>query len=196
MSTPNASAKTASRIPGGARGIAILEFAILLPIIVIMAFGVFEFGFLIQSRLVISNVSREGGSIASRQTTIDPALINMLLATGKPLDLGGAYGKVIVTRITAGQTAAAPNPTITTQLSGGGLTMNSGIAGDNVNLGLPGNLYNHLVFNRDHGTSDISEITVVEVYYRYRTITPLPRFLSGVILPDGKSLVMGSKAIF
>ena len=192
-----------SRFPGpnrgagaGMRGIALIEFALILPVIIIMAMGIIDFGRLIQTRLIVSNVSREGGSIASRQTTIDNALISMLQASGTPLNMRGAAGALICTRITAGQTLAQPAPKITTQLYGGGLARGSIIGANNMYLGLPQNLYNHLVFKQANSTSDISEITVVEVYFKYRPITPLPNFIQGMLLPDNGGMIIGSRAIF
>ena len=44
------------------RGIAALELAVLLPLILIMSFAVIDFGRLIQAKLVITNLRPEGGT--------------------------------------------------------------------------------------------------------------------------------------
>ena len=180
----------------GKRGVALIEFALILPVIIILAMATIDFGRLIQARLVVSNVSREGGSVASRETTINPGLVGLLQASGRPLDMAGSDGRIYLTRIAAGESRDAPAPTIATQLVGGSLGAGSRIAAGNPNLGLSQNLYNHLVFNTTNGASDISEITVVEVFYKYRPITPLPNFIQGMLLPDGDGMIVWSKAVF
>lgn len=188
--------RTPQRHDAGNQGIALLEFALILPVLIIMAFGVIDFGRLIQTRLIISNVSREGGSVASRETAIDPNFLNLLITSAKPLDLAGGDGKIMITRIVAGVSEEKPSPTIQDFYSAGGLGRGSIIGADNLYLGLPMNLYNHLLFKPENKTSDISEITVVEVYYRYRPITPLPNFIEGILMPDNGGLIVGSRAIF
>jgi len=181
----------------GGRGTALIEFALILPILIILVLATVDFGRLIQARLIISNVSREGGSLASRQTTVDTSLTTVLKESGKPLDLVGADGKIVITRIQAGQSAAAPSPTIATQLSRGALARNSTIAAGNANLGLTASIYDHLRFKAANATSDIAEVTVVEVFYKYRPITPFPRgFGGGMLLPDTDGMIVWSKAIF
>ena len=181
----------------GRRGTALIEFALILPILIILLLVTVDFGRLLQARLIISNVSREGGSLAARQTTVDTSLTTVLKESGKPLDLIGPYGKIVITRVDAGTGTAAVNPTITTQISRGTLAKASTIAAGNPNLGLPLNLYNHLKFVTAHATSDISEVTVVEVFYKYRPITPFPRgFGGGMLLPDTDGMIVWSRAIF
>jgi Flp pilus assembly protein TadG len=180
------------------RGTALIEFALILPILIILALATVDFGRLIQARLIISNVSREGGSIAARQTTVDTSLITMLKESGKPLNLIGTDGRIIITRVKAGISAAAPNPTIATQNIRGNLGRNSTIGtvvGANPNL--VASIYNHLRYNATNLTSDIGEVTVVEVFYKYRPITPFPRgFGGGMLLPDTDGLIVWSRAIF
>jgi Flp pilus assembly protein TadG len=181
----------------GSRGTALIEFALILPILIILVMATVDFGRLIQARLIISNVSREGGSIAARQTTVDTSLTTMLKESGKPLNLIGTDGKIIITRVRAGS-AAAPNPTIATQCSRGTLGRNSTIGtvvGASPNLAA--SVYSHLRYNTTNLTSDIAEVTVVEVFYKYRPITPFPRgFGGGMLLPDTDGLIVWSRAIF
>lgn len=182
----------------GSRGTALIEFALILPILIILVMATVDFGRLIQARLIISNVSREGGSIAARQTTVDTSLITMLKESGKPLNLIGTDGKIIITRVRAGASATAPNPTIATQNTRGTLGRNSTIGtvvGASPNLAA--SIYNHLRYNATNLTSDIAEVTVVEVFYKYRPITPFPRgFGGGMLLPDTDGLIVWSRAIF
>ena len=180
----------------GSRGTALVEFAMVLPLILVILLGTIDFGHLIQTRLILTNVSREGGSIASRQTPIDPNLAIMLLASGRPLVLGGPDGKLIITRITAGQSVDEPQPAITATIEQGRLGVSSHIGSDLPQLGLSTNLYNHLVYDVDNSTADITDITVVEVFYKYRPITPLAGFVPGLLHEDEGGFIIGSKAVF
>jgi Flp pilus assembly protein TadG len=182
-----------------ARGVALIEFAISLPVLIIMAFGIIDFGRLIQARIIVSNLAREGGSIASRDGTIDGGdanLITMIQSSGRPLNLTGGDGKVIITRLEAGKSASSTNPTVSAQLSGGSLSVGSAVGAGKTNLGLSNALYNHLVFKTANSASDISEITIVEVIYKYRPVTPLSNFVPDLLTSDNGGLIIRSKSIF
>jgi hypothetical protein len=186
--------------------VALIEFALVLPLLIVMGLAIIDIGRLIQVRLIITNLAREGGSLGSRQSILDPNLIGLLQSSANPpMDMSGANGRIYVTRIHAG-TGPAPNnlPTITTQISGGSLAWNSGIGAGVTRLGLSQRLYNHQVYRVQatvppQSAPDITEITVVEVYSKYRPITPLPNFmLKDVLLRDVNhtGMVVSSKAIF
>ena len=178
------------------RGTALIEFALVLPLILILVLATVDLGHLIQTRLIITNVSREGGSVASRSSSIDSDLINLLKLSGSPLALAGPDGRMYITRITAGKSDQAPAPAVTTQITGGSLSTASRYKSSDRNLGLTQDLYNRLVFNSNNGTADISEVTVVEIYYKYRPITPLSNFIPGLLRRDGDGMIISSKAVF
>jgi TadE-like protein len=182
--------------PANERGAALVEFALALPILLVVVMALVDFGHLIQSRLILTNVSREGGSIASREDPLGAGLGDMLLASGRPLDLSGLDGKIFITRITAGPNVNAPDPTIADQIERGGLVITSGIADALPHLGLTRSLYNHLVFDATNGTADIASVTVVETYYLYRPITPLPGLVPGLLGSDGAGVIIRSRAVF
>ena len=179
---------------GKEKGIATLELALILPILCVLAFAVIDFGSLVQARLVVTNVSREGGSLASRDILDGNDLLLMLQSSGSPLDLQ-TWGRIFVTQIKAGATQALPNPTIESQADLGSLTVSSGIGSKLTYMGLSQTLYNRLQFNPAHQTSDISGLTVVEVFYKYRPITPLPKFIQNILLPNGDGIIVGSKSV-
>lgn len=62
------------------RGVAALEFAIILPLLILLLFGIIEFGLLIYNQHIITNASREGArsGIVARA----PALTSGELQTG------------------------------------------------------------------------------------------------------------------
>jgi len=178
------------------RGTALLELALTLPMLLGMLMIGSELGFLIHDRLIVTNVSREGGSLASRMTVIDPAFLNLLTAGAKPLPITGPNGRVYVTRITSGTTDTDTQPHVTTTLTEGGLAVASAVGARQANMGLPESIYERLIYNADNGTADIAEVTVVEVYYKHRPVTPLQRFMPTLLLTDGDGTILRSKAIF
>lgn len=178
------------------RGAALVEFALILPLVLMLLVASIDFGHLIQTRLILTNVSREGGSVASRTSSLSSDLTNMVLASSSPLNLAGADGRVYITRIKAGTSSATPKPTIATQINAGQLAKPSRITGASSTLGLTPRLYNRLVFKTANGTADITEVTVVEVIYKYRPITPLPGFMAGMLDADNGGFAISSKAVF
>ena len=198
-SLPQTDAHRAAHKARRSRGTSIIEFTLVLPLLLIMILALIEFGNLIQARLIVANVSREGGSIASRSLSIDQTLADLVANSGHPLILNGANGKVIITRVDGGLSAQATQPTITTQVTSGSLGRASVIGAGNPSLGLPANLYQHLIFIGNRTAPkvdgpDVTQLTMVEIYYQYRPITPLPKFIPGLIAQSG--LTLQSRAIF
>jgi len=181
----------------GKKGVAAVEMALILPLMIIMVFVVIDFGRLIQARLVVTNLAREGGNLASRDIQPANSLITMLQAGASPLDLV-ANGRIYIWRINAGTSAQNPDPFIdlTVSVNGGGLSVSSSIGAGQANLGLTPQLYNHLEYNDSNKTADISDVTVVEVFYRYTPITPISKFAPGLFTDIGGSTIISSKAVF
>jgi len=184
--------------PEGQRGAALVELAFLLPILIVLVLGIIDFGRLIHARLVMTNVSREGGSLGSRDIRVGSQLVSMLQSSAAPFDLSGGDGRIYVTKIRAGESLLAPEPYIHSRATGGTLDVPSGITGREGDTpgGLQYPIYGHLRFRTANNTSDISEVTIVEVFYLYRTITPLPEFVQGLILPNSGGILIGSRATF
>lgn len=179
----------------GESGVSAVEMALILPLILMMLFAIIDFGRFIQARLVLTNVAREGGSLGSRDIQSATDLILMLQNGASPLDLATS-GKIYIWKIRAGATQDAPYPAIDLQASknGGVLSVQSSIGSSVRNLGLSTDLYQHLVFDSSVGknTADISEATVVEVFYRYTPITPILSMLN----PGSNEMILSSKAEF
>ena len=134
-----------------------VELAFILPILVVLVFGIVDLGRLIQARLVVTNVSREGGSLASRDIRDGAALISMLQSSASPLDLKNANGRIWLTKIKSGTTAGDPDPYIHRRYTGGTLVAASSITGSvgDTPAGLSSVLFNHLRYNSTNNTSDI-----------------------------------------
>ena len=180
----------------GNRGAALLELALLLPLLVVLAFGVIDLGRLIHARLVVTNVSREGGSLASRDIRVGNDLITMLQSSATPFNLQ-TDGRIYVIKIKAGETRYDPLPYIDSRASGGTYSVSSSITGNvgDTPGGLSSTMMNHLTFRTAINTSELSEISIVEVFYHYRPITPLPNFVLNLFPVDG-GILIGSRAIF
>lgn len=178
------------------RGSSLIEFALVLPLLITLFMLVVELGLLINSRLIVTNVSREGGSIGSRLMVIDNGLATLLASSGAPLNLGGPDGRIVVTRITSGETEDEPLPRIVTQVATGGLAVPSSVNPNSATLGLSNAIYNHLVYDAGNGTADIAEITIVEVSFKYRPVTPLQNVVRGLVLSDGDGTILTSRSVF
>ena len=106
-------------------------------------------------------------------------------------------GDATFTTLTSNGTANINNNNnANTQINTGSLAKPSQIATASSTLGLTQKIYNHLVFNTTNNTADIREVTVVEVMYKYRPITPLPGFVQGMLNADGGGFVVFSKAVY
>ena len=187
-----------SKVLGSPRGAAAVEFAFIMPLLFVIVFAIIDFGRLGHARLVVTNVSREAANLASRYRDIDiqkeaDDLLYLLIASGTPLDLD-QNGKIVITKICAGASSENQDPVIAVQRSRGSLSVGSSLVGGQLGLSEP--MYDHLVFKEDNQTSDISEITVAEVFYKYRPITPLPNFIEGILLTHGDGIIIGSKSVF
>jgi Flp pilus assembly protein TadG len=187
------------------KGAALIEFCIILPLLIVMVFAIIDFGRLIQARLIITNVTREGGNLASRDIKSGNDLIAMLQSSASSLDSTcgsnplNQCGRIYISTIEAGLTQAKPNPVVSTQhpqVSAGNLVVPSGIKAGATNLGLTKKLYDHMVFKPANQTADINGVTVVETFYKYKPITPLPRFITNILLNDGDGTIIGSRAVF
>jgi hypothetical protein len=183
------------------KGAALIEFCLILPVLLILVFAIIDFGRLIHARIIITNVAREGGSIAFREIKSDAEVIKILQSSASslpsvqacknnPLDL---CGRIYISNITAGLTSRNPYPVIKTpRVQDGNLNVPSGIQPGGT-LGLTPEVYAHLVFNNTKKTADINGVVVVETFYRFTPITPLPSFITN--LWTGGGAIIGSRAV-
>jgi Flp pilus assembly protein TadG len=154
----------------GRSGQALIEFVFIGVFMLLLVFGLVDFGRALLIRQILSGVSREGANLASRGTSLADT-ITAVNTSAAPLSLA-TNGYVIVTAV-----YRAPNGslTVTAQQRSGGIAQSSSVG--NV-VGGPAVLPPTAVEIPPRGRT----LYVVEVFHRYTPVTPLGRLL-GVSLP-------------
>lgn len=71
----------------GTSGQALVEFALILPLLVLLVLGICDFSRAIRVNNAISNMSREGANLASRSTIDWQHIMNTLANTAQPLSM-------------------------------------------------------------------------------------------------------------
>lgn len=79
-------------------GNTLIELAIILPVLLLLALGIVDFGRAIQFNNILVSISREGGSLASRTTEPPQNIIAALINTAQPLDMP-SKGMMYITEI-------------------------------------------------------------------------------------------------
>jgi Flp pilus assembly protein TadG len=178
-----------------ARGQSVVEFAFLMPLILVVALGVIEFGYALLDQHVVTKLSREGSNLISRNTTIDDAITAMRSMQTRPVDFA-TRSRVIFSVLKKGATTSTPNydevilyqraeygslsGTSGLRMTGSG-TFGSGpdyvAANSDTNTGLQiANLPSYLDVTRG------GLVYVTEIFTTHNLITPLDRF--GVTVPN------------
>ncbi|MDR4496209.1 MAG: TadE/TadG family type IV pilus assembly protein [Nitrospirales bacterium] len=153
------------------RGTALLELSISIMLFLFMTFGIIEYGSMINERNALTQLAREGASIASRNLTSNQNMLDLLESTDNALKFSTNPNKyrIFLAQITAG-TAGNPTPTCAL-VQRGGLT-NGVQAPAPPSCDLPANLVTYLTYNAGLGTAPVKQFTVVKVYYEHDPITP------------------------
>ena len=184
------------------KGMATVEFTGVALVLMVVAFGIVEFGSLIQAQAVVTNVTREGGSLASRDLILikkaDPNesdLFDLLEASTWPLnfsckmenpdcdqddqDLKDKWFRIYVAKVNAG-TSGSPVPTCTIEDSGTlfGEGVESPADDPQGRCDLTEDLWNLLHYDDEANTSPLTQLTVVKVYYRHDSLTPFVELLN------------------
>ena len=82
-----------------ASGAVMIEFVIVLPLLLLLFFGVFEYGRIVQYNNIIVNVGREGANLSARTFGSDyQDIMEKLSMTAEPLDMP-ENGMVFITQI-------------------------------------------------------------------------------------------------
>jgi hypothetical protein len=175
------------------RGQAIVEFAVCLPLIVLLLLGVVEVSYALLDQHVVTKLTREGSNLISRDTSLQDAATAMTKMSTRPVDLNTS-SRVIFSVIKQVATTGASNfgkPVLYQRYSFGAIAGTSNITtrGSGSFTGAP----DYTANNSDNDTNlQITNLPsglminggmlyVTEIYTRHQLITPFDKF--GVQLP-------------
>ena len=182
------------RRPFCARGQSIIEFALVLPLVLLIVLGVIEVSFALLEQHVVTKLAREGSNLISRDTSLQDAVNAMRSMSTRPVNFDDGSSKLILSVIKKGATSETSNynreilyqryeygsfpaqSVLTTRGTGSFGTTPEHVAANsdsNANLQLTN-------FPADLATAG-GMVYVTEIYTRHTLITPLDWF--GVRVP-------------
>lgn len=147
-------------------GLAVVEFALMLPVLLMMLFACIDIGRVILVRQVMLNLSREAANLACRGTAFADVM-TAVQTSAAPLNLG-TDGYVILSEV---YRSSATVVTIKSRLSYGG---HAGTSHIGAGVGSAASLPATTPVVPPVGMS----LFVAEVFYRSNPITPLGHFVS------------------
>ncbi len=107
------------------RGIATLELALLLPFLILMVLGIFDYSRAIHAKNIITNMSREGANLAARSgnvATNAQEYMNAIAYTAAPLNMQ-ANGEIYITVVKGeGSTGSVISTVHQVHMGGGGIS--------------------------------------------------------------------------
>jgi Flp pilus assembly protein TadG len=176
-----------------ARGQSMVEFAMVLPMILLLVLGVIEAGYALLDQHVVAKLTREGSNLISRDTSLQDALSAMKTMTTSPVNFD-ASSRVIFSVILKGQTVGTPNYNkdfLYQRFSYGAVAGTSKVA--TKGTGAFGPAPEYQAVNADNDTNlQVTNLPVViaapggmiyitEIYSTHKVITPFDKL--GVTMP-------------
>ena len=79
-------------------GQTMVELALILPVLLLLSFGVFEYSRSVLTKNIIVNMSREGANLAARTQDLPQTIMTAIATTASPLDMG-ANGMMYITEV-------------------------------------------------------------------------------------------------
>lgn len=161
-------------------GLATVEFAMMATVLLTVAWGVIELGSLLQAQAVVTNIAREGGSLASRDLKTGSELFNLLERSSSPLALeqNPQRFKMYLARVEAGISPEVSDPACTVYEHGALTSATVVSPTHHPYCGLTPELYEWLQFNDEIKAARLPQLTLVSVYYAHPPLTPLQGVLS------------------
>jgi Flp pilus assembly protein TadG len=185
------------RTLSNARGQALVEFAIVIPLSLVLVIGVIEVGYALLDQQVVTSLSREGANLISRDSTLQQAASALGAMNSRPVNLNGTGSKVILSVITkvALTTAGNYDQVVlyqrhvygdTSVPGGSALATSGGVIGGPPNYNTV-NPYNdpNLRITSVPANLDVTRgayMYVTEVFSTHTTLTPLHNF--GITVPS------------
>jgi hypothetical protein len=197
MQRPTRSLDGARRHLAGNRGQSLLEFALIMPFVLLVALGVIEIGYALLDQHVVTKLTREGSNLISRDVKINDVVTAMRNMSTRPVDFN-TRSRMVLTVLRKGGTPGTPNydQVIVYQrhefgsLTGTGITSVLQTRGAGAYRGSP----DYEAINADSDTriqlsrlpasltlERGNSIYVTEIFTRHDLITPLSGF--GVTVP-------------
>jgi hypothetical protein len=90
-------------------GQSILEFALMLPLIVVLVLGVVELSWALLDQHVVTKLTREGSNLISRSTSLQDAALAMRTMSTRPVDFSGTNSTLIFSVVLRVATTGASN---------------------------------------------------------------------------------------
>jgi len=161
---------TTRNIVADQSGQAMLEFAIIASLVIIMVFAIIDFGRAFNQMQVMVGLTRQGSNLASRGTSLTDSA-KAVVAGDAPLDLN-TNGEVILTSVTNN----ASGNIITGQVTQGAMSQASKIG---QGVGATASLPSNAIAMMQPGQT----IYITEVFYTYQPITPISTLLN-IVMPS------------
>lgn len=79
-------------------GQTMVELALILPVLLLLSFGVFEYSRSVLTKNIIVNMSREGANLAARTQELPQTIMTAIATTADPLDMG-TNGMIFITEV-------------------------------------------------------------------------------------------------
>jgi len=178
-----------------ASGQSLIEFALVLPLVLVVALGVIETSWALLDDHVVTKLSREGSNLISRDTTIQDATTAMRQMATLPVNFDNGSSTVIFSVIKRGarpNTANYDKPFLYQRFTYGTYAATSQL--NTAGVGSFGAAPNYLANNPDTDASlqitsgppnlvptPGSLIYVTEIFSQHQLLTPLDRF--GIAMP-------------
>ena len=174
-------------------GQTLLEFALVVPLVLVMVLGVVEVGYALLDQHVVTKLTREGSNLISRDTSLADAATAMGNMSSRPVNFNDGSSKVILSVVKNVATVGASNygkPILYQRYAYGSYSGSSVL---NNSGGAFGGAPDYEAVNSDNDTS--LQITnapatmavgdmlyVTEIYTRHPLITPFDKF--GIQVPQ------------
>jgi Flp pilus assembly protein TadG len=170
MTTSSSGRSISSSRMADQSGQAMLEFAIIASLVIVLVFAIIDFGRALNQMQVMVDLTRQGSNLASRGTSLTNS-VNAVVAGDAPLNLNTS-GEVIITSVTNN----ASGNIITGQVAAGATSQVSQIG---TGVGTTANLPTAATQMLQAGQT----IYITEVYYNFQPITPISSMIN-IVMPS------------